>query len=86
MAQLIWAVIAQPLVPIRRGWRPATAQHARADREKTTGSTAGRCCDATGPVGESGKGQFERIAKDYDRVSCDRISIAGERPAAVPST
>lgn len=28
--------------------------------------------EATGPVGEWGKGQFERIAKDYDRVGCDR--------------
>ena len=29
--------------------------------------------EATGPIGEWGKGQFERIAKDYDRVGCDRM-------------
>lgn len=28
--------------------------------------------EATGPVGEWGRGQFERIAKDYDRVGIDR--------------
>lgn len=28
--------------------------------------------EATGPIGEWGLGQFERIAKDYDRVGCDR--------------
>lgn len=28
--------------------------------------------EATGPVGEWGKGQFERIAKDYDRAGADR--------------
>lgn len=28
--------------------------------------------DATGPVGEWGVGQFERIAADYDREGCDR--------------
>lgn len=28
--------------------------------------------EATGPVGEWGKGQFERIAKDYERVGIDR--------------
>lgn len=29
--------------------------------------------EATGPVGEWGKGQFERIARDYDRVGIDRM-------------
>jgi hypothetical protein len=29
--------------------------------------------EATGPVGEWGKGQFERIARDYDRVGVDRM-------------
>ena len=29
--------------------------------------------EATGPVGEWGTGQFERIARDYDRVGCDRM-------------
>ena len=28
--------------------------------------------EATGPIGEWGKGQFERIAEDYDREGCDR--------------
>lgn len=28
--------------------------------------------DATGPIGEWGPGQFERIAKDYDRTGIDR--------------
>lgn len=28
--------------------------------------------DATGPIGEFGKGQFDRIARDYDRVGMDR--------------
>lgn len=28
--------------------------------------------DATGPIGEWGVGQFERIAKDYDRIGIDR--------------
>jgi len=28
--------------------------------------------EATGPIGEWGKGQFLRIARDYDRVGCDR--------------
>ena len=28
--------------------------------------------EATGPVGEWGAGQFERIAEDYDRPGCDR--------------
>lgn len=29
--------------------------------------------EATGPIGEWGRGQFERIAKDYDRIGCDRM-------------
>jgi hypothetical protein len=29
--------------------------------------------DATGPVGEWGLGQFDRIARDYDRVGIDRM-------------
>lgn len=29
--------------------------------------------EATGPLGEWGRGQFERIAKDYDRIGCDRM-------------
>lgn len=29
--------------------------------------------EATGPVGEWGKGQFDRIARDYDRVGIDRM-------------
>lgn len=29
--------------------------------------------EATGPVGEWGKGQFDRIARDYDRVGADRM-------------
>lgn len=36
--------------------------------EKRTAAVA----DATGPVGEWGAGQFERIAEDWDRVGCDR--------------
>lgn len=52
--------------------RPATDTLPAVSAEQALANRVAAIAEATGPAGEYGPGQFERIAKDYDRKGADK--------------